>query len=186
LLLTKYGKVTQKILDDLTELLEVLRKQWVYMQLPLTPKFHCLVRHAVSQLKSTGGGICDIGEDGIERSHQERLKDQRRYAGLKDFRRRTDSQTKMQHIRLMKEVKAIRDKINLASMRNMKRDVPLSELSKDKHLVERTGTRARGCEEASVNVATITEQQPNGRQLNLIDAAQGKLKKRRTSQMEDS
>jgi hypothetical protein len=105
LLLTKYGKVTDEILKDLAELLELLRVQWVKMQLPMTPKFHCLLRHAASQLKSTGGGLCDLGEDGIERSHQERLKDYSRFAGLKDFQRRTDSQTKMQHIRLMEEIK---------------------------------------------------------------------------------
>jgi hypothetical protein len=56
----------------------------------MTPKFHCLLRHTLRQL--TGGGLGDLGEDGIERSHQERLKDNRRMTGLRDFRRRTDSQ----------------------------------------------------------------------------------------------
>jgi hypothetical protein len=50
LLLTKYGKVTAEILDELAGLLELLRVQWVKMQLPMTPKFNCLLRHAVSQL----------------------------------------------------------------------------------------------------------------------------------------
>jgi hypothetical protein len=67
----------------------------VKMQLAMTPKFYCLLRQTETQLKSNGGGICDIGEDGTERSHQERLKDYRRFAGLKDFQPRTDSQTKM-------------------------------------------------------------------------------------------
>jgi hypothetical protein len=48
LLLTKYGKVTGEIVKNLAELLDLLRVQWVKMQLPMTPKFHCLLRHAVS------------------------------------------------------------------------------------------------------------------------------------------
>jgi hypothetical protein len=39
LLLTKYGMVTPEILEDLAELLELLRWQWVKMGLPMTPKF---------------------------------------------------------------------------------------------------------------------------------------------------
>jgi hypothetical protein len=34
-----------------------------------------LPRHTLRQLEATGGGLGDLGEDGIERSHQERLKD---------------------------------------------------------------------------------------------------------------
>jgi hypothetical protein len=69
------------------------------MKLLMTPKFHCLLRHTLRQLEATtGGGLGDLGEDGIERSHQERLKDNR-MNGLRDFRRRTDSQAKMQFIR---------------------------------------------------------------------------------------
>ena len=68
--MTKYGMVTPMILQDLSELLNLLRQQWVKMKLPMTPKFHCLLRHAVLQLESTRGGLGDLGEDGIERSHQ--------------------------------------------------------------------------------------------------------------------
>jgi hypothetical protein len=172
LLLTKYGKVTDKIPDDLAKLLELLRVQWVKMQLPMTPKFHCLLRHAVSQLKSTGGGLCDLGEDGIERSHQERLKDNRRLAGLKDCRRRTDSQTKMQHIRQMQEVKEAQEKVTVASMRTLKRDRPLAEVSEEMKKSRRDETRARAAQEA--RDAPITEPQLSARQLNMADVSQGK------------
>jgi hypothetical protein len=172
LLMTKYGKVTDEILDRLAELLELLRVQWVKMQLPMTPKFHCLLRHAVSQLKSTGGGLCDMGEDGIERSHQERLKDYRRFAGLKDFQRRTDSQSKMQHIRLMQEVKKIQEKYAVASMRTLKRDRPLVEESKEMGLFGREEKRARAAQEA--RDAPITKPQATARQLNMADVSQGK------------
>ena len=172
LLLTKYGKVTEDILDNLAELLELLRVQWVKMQLPMTPKFHCLLRHAVSQLKSTGGGLCDLGEDGIERSHQERLKDIRRLAGLKDFRRRTDSQTKMQHIRLMPEIKKTQEEFAIASMRNLKRDRPLADESKETKKSGREEKRARVAQEA--RDAPTTEPQATARQLNMADMSQGK------------
>ncbi len=119
--MTKYGMVTPQILGDLAELLELLRRQWVKMKLPMTPKFHCLLRHTLRQLEATGGSLGDLGEDGIERSHQlgdlgedgiershqERLRDNRRMTGLKDFRRRTDSQAKMQFIRSMDAVKSL-------------------------------------------------------------------------------
>jgi hypothetical protein len=59
------------------------------MKLLMTP-VPLLLRHTLRQLEATGGGLGDLGEDGIERSHQERLKDNRRMTGLRDFRRRTD------------------------------------------------------------------------------------------------
>jgi hypothetical protein len=37
LLLTKYGMATPEILRELDELLELLRRQWVNMRLPMTP-----------------------------------------------------------------------------------------------------------------------------------------------------
>jgi hypothetical protein len=172
LLLTKYGKVTDKIPDDLAKLLELLRVQWVKMQLPMTPKFHCLLRHAVSQLKSTGGGLCDLGEDGIERSHQERLRDMRRVAGLKDFQRRTDSQTKMQHIRQMAEMKEVQKAVAIASTRNLKRDRPLAEERKGTEKFEREEKRARGAQEA--RDAPSTEPQATARQLNMAEKSKGK------------
>jgi hypothetical protein len=77
------------------------------MKLPMTPKFHCLLRHGVLELKTSEGGLGDLGEDGIERSHQERLKDNRRMTGLRDFTRRTNSQAKMQFIRGLDVIKEI-------------------------------------------------------------------------------
>jgi hypothetical protein len=174
LLLTKYGKVTAQILNDLAELLELLRAQWVKMQLPMTPKFHCLLRHALSQLKSTGGGLCDMGEDGIERSHQERLKDNRRLTGLKNFRRRTDSQTKMQHIRQMVEIQKKQEEVASASSRNLKRDRPLAaETRKEMKKSCREENRARAAQEAR-DAPPTTEPQATARQLNLADISQGK------------
>jgi hypothetical protein len=172
LLLTKYGKVTPQILKELEDLLELLRLQWVKMQLPMTPKFHCLLRYAVSQLRSTGGGLCDLGEDGIERSHQERLNDYRRFAGLEDFQRRTDSQTKMQHIRLMQEIKETQEKVTKASKRTLKRDRPLAEEHEETKKSGRDEKRARAAQEA--RNAPITEPQATARQLNMADTCQGK------------
>jgi hypothetical protein len=122
--------------------------------------------------ESTGGGLCDLGEDGIERSHQERLKDNRRLAGLKDCRRRTDSQTKMQHIRQMQEVKEAQEKVTVASMRTLKRDRPLAEVSEEMKKSRRDETRARAAQEA--RDAPITEPQLSARQLNMADVSQGK------------
>jgi hypothetical protein len=113
--------VTPKILKDLEDLLELLRRQWVKMKLLMTPKFHCLLRHTLRQLEATGGGLGDLGEDGIERSHQERLKDNRRMTGLRDFRRRTDSQAKMQFIRSMDAVKSLQPEVHEDSKRPLQR-----------------------------------------------------------------
>jgi hypothetical protein len=172
LLLTKYWKVTAKILADLAELLELLRAQWVKTQLPMTPKFNCLLWHAVSQLASAGGGLCDLGEDGIERSRQERWKDNRRVTGLKDFRRRNDAQTKMQHIHQMAEIKEIQKTVAIASKRNLKRDRPLAEECKGTEKSEREEKRARGAQEA--RGAPSTEPQAAARQLNMAEKSKGK------------
>jgi hypothetical protein len=173
LLLTKYGMVNPAIIEEVEELLELLRVQWVKMQLPQTPKFHCLLRHAVSQLLSTGGGLCDLGEDGIERSHQERLKDFRRFAGLKDFRSRTDLQTKYQHIRLMQVIKKTQEEVTKASTRTLKRDRSLAEESKEMKKSARDEKRAKAAQEVK-DAPILTEPQATARQLNLADASQGK------------
>jgi hypothetical protein len=56
--------VTPEILRDLAEFLGLLRRQWVKLKLSMTPKFHCLLlRHAVLQLETSGGGLGDLGED---------------------------------------------------------------------------------------------------------------------------
>jgi hypothetical protein len=135
----------------------------------MAPNFHCLLRYAVSQLVSTGGGLCDLGEDGIERSRQERLKDNRRVAGLKDFRRRTDAQTKIQHIHQMAEIQKT---VAIASKRNLKRDRPLAEERKRKEKSERKEKRARGAQEA--RDAPSTEPQATARQLKMVEMSKGK------------
>jgi hypothetical protein len=146
--MTKYGMVTPQILGDLAELLELLRRQWVKMKLPMTPKFHCLLRHAVLQLETSGGGLGDLGEDGIERSHQERLKDNRRMTGLRDFTRRTNSQAKMQHIRGLDAIKEIQRDVNDSSKRPLKRENGLAESRAEEKQDRRTRKRARAADEA--------------------------------------
>jgi hypothetical protein len=74
-------------------------------------------RYALRQLEATGGGLGDLGEDGIERSHQERLKDNRRMTGLRDFRRRTNSQAKMQFLRSMDAIKRLQQEVHEDSKR---------------------------------------------------------------------
>jgi hypothetical protein len=108
---------TPKILKELENLLELLRRHWVNMKLPMTPTYYCLLRHALRQLKVTTGGLGDLGEDGIERSHQERLKDNRRMTGLRDFERRTSPQAKMQFIRSMDAIKSLQQEVHEDSKR---------------------------------------------------------------------
>jgi hypothetical protein len=166
LLLTKYGEVTPEIVNNLNELLELLRLQWVKMQLPMTPKFHCLLRHAVGQLQETDGGLGDLGEDGIERNHQERWKDSRRMTGIKDFKLRTNSQTKMQHIRQMKEIKEIQATVKEDSKRNMKRSRSLADENAAKEKGEREEKRAKAATEARESDTVV---QQTARQRNLAD-----------------
>jgi hypothetical protein len=172
LLLTKYGMVTPEILKDLAELLELLRWQWVKMGLPMTPKFHALLRHALRQLRATGGGLCDLGEDGIERSHQERLKDNRRMTGLRDFARRTNSQAKMQFIRSMDAIKSLQREVHEESKRSLKRSKGLADTHAEEEKKERTAKRARGTDDARNDPRTGPID--NARERNLKDAAEGK------------
>jgi type II secretory pathway component HofQ len=71
-----------------------------------------------------------------------------RFTGLEDFQRRTESQTKMQHIRLMKEIKETQKKVTEASMRNLKRDRPLAEENTEMKKSKRVETRVRAAQEA--------------------------------------
>jgi hypothetical protein len=176
LLLTKYGMVTPEILGNLTELLELLRKQWVIMGLPMTPKFHCLLRHAVVQLEATGGGLGDLGEDGIERSHQERLKDNRRMTGLRDFTRRTNSQAKMQYIRGLDTIKTAQKEVDELSKRHLKRKTGLADTRAEKEKEDRTAKRARAANDVRDAPHTGPVEKPRDRSLR--EAAEGKTVER--------
>ena len=170
LLLTKYGEVTVEIVSNLNEYLGLLWQQWVKMQLPMTPKFHCLLLHAVRQLIATNGGIGDMGEDGIERSHQERWKDTRRMTGLKEFQRRTNSQTMMQHIRVIKEVKELQHHVEVDSKIILKRPNGLADTNDTKKRKERNAKRAKVvCEVKEGNKIV----QKTGRERNLEELAAG-------------
>jgi hypothetical protein len=171
LLMTKYGEVTETILDDLAELLDLLREQWVRMQLPMTPKFHCLLRHAVSQLRDTGGGLCDLGEDGIERNHQERMKDNRRMTGIQNFECRTNSQTKMQFIRQMDDIKTIQFSVAANAKRKLKRTTTLKAEREEERKTERDAQRAEGS--AIARETDNVGPQPTAKERNLREVASG-------------
>jgi hypothetical protein len=137
------------------------------MQLPMTPKFHCLLRH----VRDTGGGLCDLGEDGIERNHQERMKDNRRMTGIQNFDRRTNSQTKMQFIRQMDEIKSVQFSVATNAKRNLKRARALKVERDEEKKTERDARRAIGSAIArgTDNVGSLT-----AKELNLQEVAVGK------------
>jgi hypothetical protein len=176
LLLTKYGMVKPDILEDLEEFLELLRRQWVKMKLPMTPKFHCLLRHALRQLEATGGGLGDLGENGIERSYQERLKDNRRMTGLRDFGRRTNSQAKMQFIRSMDAIKSLQQEVHEDSKRPLQGPMGLSNKHAEEAKTERDAKRKRGADDARLD--PHVGPMDNARDRNLKEAAAGKEIKR--------
>ena len=172
LLMTKYGMVTVEILADLEELLELLRLQWVKMGLPMTPKFHILLKHALAQLRESKGGLSDLAEDYIERSHQERLKDSRRIAGLRTFERRTDSQVKMQYIRQLVSVTKIQKTVNDASRRNLKRDKPLATEQAEGRKAVRHAKCTRAADYARNDATSVPPER--ARALNMKDVKEGK------------
>jgi hypothetical protein len=139
----------------------------------MTPKFHCLLRHTLRQLEATGGGLGDLGEDDIERRHQERLKDNRRMTVLRDFRRRTDSQAKMQFILSMDAVKSLQPEVHEDSKRPLQR---LKGVVKR----ERTATKEREREADDARHDPHAGPMDNARDRNLKDAAEGKEIKRAT------
>jgi hypothetical protein len=72
----------------------------------------------------------------------------------------------------MQEVKEAQEKVTVASMRTLKRDRPLAEVSEEMKKSRRDETRARAAQEA--RDAAITEPQLSARQLNMADVSQGK------------
>ena len=142
------------------------------MGLPMTPKFHCLLRHAVVQLEATGGGLGDLGEDGIERSHQERLKDSRRMTGLRDFTRSTKSQAKMQFIRGLDAIKTIQKEVGESSKRPSKRPLGLADARAEKDKVCRTAKRSTAANDA--RDAPYTGPVETARERSVRETAEGK------------
>ena len=174
--MTKYRMITEEIITNLEELLELLRLQWVKMGLPMTPKFHILLKHALAQLRESNGGLSDLAEDYIERSHQERLKDSRRIAGLRTFERRTDSQVKMQYIRQLVSVTKIQKTVNDASRRNLKRDKPLATEQAEGRKAVRDAKRTRAADCARNDATSVPPER--ARALNSKDVVDGKITER--------
>jgi hypothetical protein len=72
LLDTPQGKVTEDVLEQLKSLLSFILTEYNRLGLSFTPKFRVLLNHSLCQLHRMKG-FHDMGEDRIERSHQDRM-----------------------------------------------------------------------------------------------------------------
>jgi hypothetical protein len=118
LLSTPRGKVTDAIVSKLESQLDKLHVHWCRLGLSMTLNVHTLLNHAVSQLVQTGG-FNDMGEDIIERSHQDRIRKEARLIQLRNKEMKMASQAKFQGLKLVKEIQDIQAAV--ASRRKRKR-----------------------------------------------------------------
>ena len=83
---------------------------WDELHLPLTPKQHVLLDHALDQMESFGG-FGDMMEDFIEQSHQ--LGDRAEYwlAHIKDFEKKAAVQAANESISQMHSVLEVQDAV---------------------------------------------------------------------------
>ncbi len=86
-----------------------------------------LLNHAIEFLVRTGGGLIEMGEDQIERAHQQRERDRQRYSGLQCITNMKASQAKFQNLRLDPAIKLTQATVEEKSKRNLKRNVLLAE-----------------------------------------------------------
>ena len=78
------------------EAVEAISKNWRMMGLSISLKAHVLEKHTCDFHDEWGVG--DKEESFIEQGHQIGLKDDRRYCGLKNFKKRTESTLKVRSI----------------------------------------------------------------------------------------
>jgi hypothetical protein len=74
--------------------------------LSFTPKFHVLLDHSQCQLRQMKG-FQDMGEDNIERPHQDRMRNDARLMRLRNKALEMDLQAKFQALKLMKEIQNV-------------------------------------------------------------------------------
>jgi hypothetical protein len=106
LLNTPRGKVTEEVLEQLESRLSFILTEWNRLGLSFTPKFQVLLNHSLCQLRRMKG-FHDMGEDCIERSHQDRMRNEARLMRLRNKGLKMDSQTNFQGLKLNKEIQCI-------------------------------------------------------------------------------
>jgi hypothetical protein len=126
LLNTPRGKVTDLVLEELEKRLSGILTEWLRLGLSFTPKFHILLNHALSQLRRMKG-FHDMGEDRIERAHQDRMINEARLMRLRNKGLQMDSQAKFQGMKHIKEIQYIQAAVASSRKRKLTRVVPLAD-----------------------------------------------------------
>ena len=116
---TPYGSVTNKMCETYrTKKVPAAQKLMRQLTMSHTPKWHVLLSHAANQL-STTGGFADMGEDFVELGHQTGDREQRRVAGLKNFKLEVLSKSRSEVVRNCKSVQEARETVQLSSRRKI-------------------------------------------------------------------
>ena len=105
---------TQEETEELNDRLEILGKKWIEVGLSFTPKMHLLLDHLSSQIRNING-YGSMGEDRIERNHQERMRDGTRFSRSRKKSLIMGMQAKAQHIRVKKGINNIRKTVEVQS-----------------------------------------------------------------------
>jgi len=105
-----WGKVCAEDGDKAREYLKTALKLWKELSLSHTPKWHCLLEHAIDQMVACGG-FGDMLEDFVELYHQLGNRDEIRLAGLKSEPQKAASMAAWESVHNSKQVKAAKEVI---------------------------------------------------------------------------
>ena len=114
------------IIPSLEKKLKILLQEWICMNLSITPKLHILLNHAIFQLANTRG-FADMREDQIERSHQDRMKNDSRLARVQNRNARMNSQAKRQEHLILDKISNIQTDVHKNSKRRRSSNISLKE-----------------------------------------------------------
>ena len=165
LLATKRGCVTQDIIDSCRKSLSALKLSWYHCGLSFTPKFHVLLEHAVPFLEQTGG-FADMGEDQIERGHQDRAHNLARLICLKNKDKFMASQAKFQGLKHVAGLQSHQESVAKGRKRKLKEgrtESLAAERSNNKHLKrveERSKTLLEHSEKVEAGEFTVPLPKP--------------------------
>jgi hypothetical protein len=126
LLNTPRGTVTEEVLEQLESRLSFILTEWNCLGLSFTPKFHVLLNHLLCQLRWMKG-FHDMGKDCIERSHQDRMRNEARLMRFRNKGLKMDLQAKFQGLKLTKEIQCIQAAVANNRKRKLTRKVPLAD-----------------------------------------------------------
>ena len=128
-----------------------------------------LLEHAIELLIRSGGGLIEMGEDRIERAHQQRERDRQRCSRLRSINKMKASQAKFQNLRMDPTIKSVQAEVENSARRSLKRSRSLKEVNHDAKRVTRDQERMIVIDEVAAQDRTTLPKARAGKSVKLRD-----------------